>query len=139
MSKPCLILHLPAGHPTTVHVLSLPVSDSITRMTDLCRALGILDGWRVAASLDAEALVRVNAMRLGLSRIDLAAQTVNDVKIVGADETVIAEELSNLSKITTGCAVKDVLAFVAVTMPVWLPRHPDDLFVPEPLDETADG
>ncbi len=133
MTTPSFILHVPAGEPTQIFAQTFPVSSSITRMTDLCRALGLLEPWQTATCLDTEAMIRVNTIRLGRAKVDIDARTVNGTAIEGESDIMIEAELALLDKVVALCGVKGTIAFVAVKMPEWIPAKRGDTFWPEPL------
>lgn len=126
MTQPCLIAHVPCGHPSDLQVLAYPVADGISRMTDLCRALGILEAWQTAASLDGEVLVRIKTAPLATARIDRAARSVNGVGLDRASPDQIDRELAGLDKIKAVAALKGTIAFVAKAIPAWTPAERTD-------------
>ena len=130
MTKPVLIVHVPlyqglppvetSQEPDRFEVMVFEVADSITRMTDLCRALGILEAWQTAACLESETLVRVNTIRLGRMQLDATAQTVNGVLLAGRPTADLDREMHELQKVKAVCGLRWAVAFVAKTRPIWI-------------------
>lgn len=136
MTKPVLIVHVPlyqglpavdtSQEPGRFEVMVFEVTDSITRMTDLCRALGILEAWQTAACLEGEALVRANTIRLGRVRLDATARTVNGVPLAGRPPADLDREMHEIQKVKAVCELRWAVAFVAKTRPVWIRASADD-------------
>lgn len=130
MTKPVLIVHVPlyqglpavdtSQEPGRFEVMVFEVADCITRMTDLCRALGILDAWQTAACLESEALVRANTIRLGRMKLDAATRTVNGVPLAGRPPAELDREMHEIQRVKAVCELRWAVAFVAKTRPVWI-------------------
>ncbi len=101
---------------TVREVVAIPVAASITRMTDLCRAIGILEAWQSAACLGQSALLQIDTTHVRTMVLDHGMATVNG-SACSDDDASARALMHKLETIRAYCADPATLVFVARASP----------------------